>query len=163
MKKYYGILMMAAIVVFSASTLSAQKKNIVELAAGTEQLSTLVTAVKAAGLVETLSSDGPFTVFAPTNEAFDALPEGVLESLLKPENKDQLIAVLTYHVIPALVASTDLEDGMTAATVQGENVKVSLKDGAKVNGANVAKADIKASNGMVHVIDAVILPPSMSK
>lgn len=163
MKKYYGILMMAAIVVFSASTLSAQKQNIVELAAGTEQLSTLVTAVKAAGLVETLSSEGPFTVFAPTNEAFDALPEGVLESLLKPENKDQLIAVLTYHVIPASVASTDLKDGMTAATVQGENVKVSLKDGAKINGANVAKADIKASNGMVHVIDAVILPPSMSK
>jgi uncharacterized surface protein with fasciclin (FAS1) repeats len=145
---------------FSFSTF-AQSKNIVELAAGTESLSTLVTAVKAAGLVETLQSAGPFTVFAPTNAAFAALPEGVLESLLKPENKDKLVAVLTYHVIGAKVMSTDLKEGQKAKTVQGEEVMISLKDGAKVNGANVASADIAASNGVVHVIDQVILPPSM--
>ncbi len=155
--------MMVAVFALSFGDVTAQKKNIVELAAGNEQLSTLVTAVKAAGLVETLSSEGPFTVFAPTNKAFAALPEGVLASLLKPENKDQLVAVLTYHVIPASISSTDLKDGMTAATAQGENIMVDLSDGAKINGANVVKADIKASNGMVHVIDAVILPPSMSK
>ncbi|HKL02347.1 MAG TPA: fasciclin domain-containing protein [Cryomorphaceae bacterium] len=163
MKNYYGIFMMVAVFALSFGDVTAQKKNIVELAAGNEQLSTLVTAVKAAGLVETLSSEGPFTVFAPTNKAFAALPEGVLASLLKPENKDQLVAVLTYHVIPASISSTDLKDGMTAATAQGENIMVDLRDGAKINGANVVKADIKASNGMVHVIDAVILPPSMSK
>lgn len=145
-----------------AVQVQAQDKNIVELAAGTESLSTLVTAVKAAGLVDVLSSDGPFTVFAPTNEAFAALPDGVLESLLKPENKDQLTAVLTYHVVAGKVASGDLKEGMKAETVQGEAVTVSLKDGAKVNGANVAAADVMATNGVVHVIDAVILPPSMN-
>ncbi|MCA1762819.1 MAG: fasciclin domain-containing protein [Flavobacteriales bacterium] len=163
MRKYYGIFMMVALFFVASSQSIAQKKNIVELAAGNKSLSTLVTAVKQAGLVETLSGEGPFTVFAPTNDAFAALPEGVLESLLKPENKDQLVAVLTYHVLPGSVASTDLKDGMKAPTVQGENVMIDLKDGAKVNGANVAKADIKATNGVVHVIDAVILPPSMSK
>lgn len=151
-----------SIAVFLMSlTASAQKSNIVELAVGTESLSTLVTAVKAAGLVETLSAKGPFTVFAPTNEAFAALPEGTLEMLLKPENKDKLIAVLTYHVVSGKVMSTDLEEGMKAATVQGEEVNVSLKDGASINGAKVSKANIKASNGVVHVIDQVILPPSM--
>jgi uncharacterized surface protein with fasciclin (FAS1) repeats len=139
----------------------AQSKNIVELAAGTESLSTLVTAVKAAGLVETLQSAGPFTVFAPTNAAFEALPEGVLASLLKPENKDQLVAVLTYHVIGAKVMSTDLKEGQKATTVQGEEVTISLKGGASVSGAKVVTADIAASNGVVHVIDQVILPPSM--
>lgn len=139
----------------------AQSKDIVALAAGTESLSTLVTAVKAAGLVETLQSAGPFTVFAPTNAAFEALPEGVLASLLKPENKAQLVAVLTYHVIGAKVMSTDLEEGQKAKTVQGEEVMISLKDGASVSGAKVVKADIVASNGVVHVIDHVILPPSM--
>jgi uncharacterized surface protein with fasciclin (FAS1) repeats len=124
-------------------------------------LSTLVTAVKAAGLVETLSGKGPFTVFAPTNAAFEALPAGTLESLLKPENKDQLVAVLTYHVIGAKVMSTDLKEGQKAKTVQGEEVTISLKGGASVNGAKVAMADVKASNGVVHVIDKVILPPSM--
>jgi uncharacterized surface protein with fasciclin (FAS1) repeats len=140
----------------------AQDKNIVELAVGNENLSTLVTAVKAAGLVETLSGEGPFTVFAPTNEAFENLPEGVLESLLKPENKDQLVAVLTYHVVSGSVMSTDLKDGMKAETVQGESATVKLNYGkAKIDNANVVAADVKASNGVVHVIDAVILPPSM--
>jgi uncharacterized surface protein with fasciclin (FAS1) repeats len=134
--------------------------DIVALAMETESLSTLVAAVKAAGLVETLQGEGPFTVFAPTNEAFAALPEGTLENLLKPENKDQLVAILTYHVVPGEVMSTDLTDGMTAATVNGAEVTINTANGAQVNGANVVAADIDASNGVVHVIDAVILPPS---
>ncbi|NND31718.1 MAG: fasciclin domain-containing protein, partial [Saprospiraceae bacterium] len=133
----------------------------VELAVGTESLSTLVTAVKAAGLVETLSGEGPFTVFAPTNEAFAALPEGTLAMLLKPENKDQLVQVLTYHVVGAKVMSGDLSDGQKAETVQGEDVMVDLSDGVEISGARVAMADIEASNGVVHVISKVILPPSM--
>ncbi|MBK8506174.1 MAG: fasciclin domain-containing protein [Saprospiraceae bacterium] len=143
------------------ANVNAQDKNIVELAVGTESLSTLVTAVKAAGLVETLSSEGPFTVFAPTNDAFAALPEGVLADLLKPENKQALISVLTYHVIPAKVMSTDLSDGQSAATVQGESIRVDLSNGVKISGATVTAADIKASNGVVHVVNEVILPPSM--
>ncbi len=135
-------------------------QDIVTLAVGTESLSTLVAAVKAAGLVETLQGEGPFTVFAPTNEAFAALPEGTLENLLKPENKDQLVAILTYHVVSGKVMSTDLSDGMKAATVNGAEITITTADGAKVNGANVAMADIEASNGVVHVIDAVILPPA---
>lgn len=150
-----------ALVGLLAFNTQAQNKNIIELAVGTESLSTLVTAVKAAGLVETLSGDGNFTVFAPTNDAFNNLPEGVLETLLKPENKEKLTAVLTYHVLASKVLSTDLKDGMTAATVQGDNISVDLKSGAKINDANVAAADIKASNGVVHVIDKVILPPSL--
>lgn len=135
-------------------------QDIVDLAVGTESLSTLVAAVKAAGLVETLQGAGPFTVFAPTNEAFAALPAGTVENLLKPENKDQLIAILTYHVVAGKVMSTDLSDGMKAATVNGAEVIITTAGGAKVNGANVAAADIVASNGVVHVIDAVILPPT---
>ncbi|MGJ3236342.1 fasciclin domain-containing protein [Marivirga sp.] len=161
MKKLLKSIVLSVLVVGLFFSVKAQDKNIVELAAGTESLSTLVTAVKAAGLVETLSGNGPFTVFAPTNEAFEALPEGTLESLLKPENKDQLVAVLTYHVIGAEVMSSDLKEGQKAKTVQGEEVTISLKYGASVNGAKVAKADVKASNGVVHVIDKVILPPSM--
>lgn len=140
----------------------AQDKNIVELAVGSESLSTLVAAVKAAGLVETLSGEGSFTVFAPTNEAFAALPEGTLESLLKPENKDKLVAILTYHVVGSKVMSTDLTNGMEAVTVQGEKIKVDLTSGVKINNATVTTADVKASNGVVHIIDTVILPPSMN-
>ncbi len=135
-------------------------QNIVELAVGTDALSTLVAAVKAGGLVETLSGEGPFTVFAPTNDAFAALPEGTLESLLKPENKDQLVAILTYHVVAGEVKSTDLSDGMKAETVNGAAATITTAGGAKVNGANVVSADIMATNGVVHVIDKVILPPS---
>ncbi|MFT7020777.1 MAG: putative surface protein with fasciclin (FAS1) repeats [Cyclobacteriaceae bacterium] len=135
-------------------------KDIVSLAVETEALSTLVAAVKAAGLVETLQGEGPFTVFAPTNEAFAALPAGTLESLLLPENKDQLIAILTYHVVSGKVMSTDLSDGMKAATVNGAEITITTVDGAKVNGATVVMADVAASNGVVHVIDAVILPPT---
>ena len=104
-----------------STNVQAQDSNIVELAVATDDLSTLVTAVQEAGLVETLQSEGPFTVFAPTNEAFEALPEGVLEMLLKPENKDKLTAVLTYHVVPGKVMSGDLKDGMMAKTVEGDS------------------------------------------
>lgn len=157
-KSFFAGLILVGLFSFNVQ---AQDKNIVELAVGTESLSTLVTAVKAAGLVETLSSDGNFTVFAPTNEAFNNLPDGVLATLLKPENKDKLTAVLTYHVLASKVMSTDLKDGMKAATVQGDEITVGLKSGAKINDASVAAADIKASNGVVHVIDKVILPPSL--
>ena len=134
--------------------------DIVDIASETDALSTLVAAVEAAGLVETLKGDGPFTVFAPTNDAFDALPDGTLESLLLEENREMLIEILTYHVVPGKVMSGDLSDGMTAGTVQGSDVTISVGDyGVSVNDASVVQADVEASNGVVHVIDAVILPP----
>jgi len=133
-------------------------KDIVDIAAGNDDFSTLVAAVQAADLVDTLKGDGPFTVFAPTNAAFAALPEGTVESLLKPENKDQLTAILTYHVVPGKVMSGDLSDGMMATTVQGADVTIGTEGGVTVDGANVVQADIEASNGVIHVIDAVIMP-----
>lgn len=133
-------------------------KDIVDIAVEAGSFTTLVAAVQAAGLVETLKGDGPFTVFAPTDDAFAALPEGTVEDLLKPENKDQLTAILTYHVVPAKVMSGDLSNDMSAATVQGGEVKIMTDGGVTVNGANVVTADIEASNGVIHVIDAVILP-----
>lgn len=136
--------------------------KIVKLASDADNLSTLVTALKAAGLVETLNGEGPFTVFAPTNEAFAGLPEGTLESLLKPENKNELTSILTYHVVPGKVTSDALEDGMTAKTVEGSEIMISLGDNVKVNDATVLKADIQASNGVIHIIDSVILPPDNS-
>jgi uncharacterized surface protein with fasciclin (FAS1) repeats len=138
----------------------AAKPDIVDTAASDSQFSTLVAAVKAAGLVDTLKSDGPFTVFAPTNDAFAALPAGTVESLLLPENKDQLTAILTYHVVPGKVKAGDLSDGLSAATAQGESVTFDLSDGAKVNGVNIIATDIKTSNGVIHVIDSVLLPPA---
>lgn len=132
--------------------------DIVDTAAGAGSFNTLVAAVEAAGLVETLKGEGPFTVFAPTDEAFAALPEGTVEDLLKPENKDQLTAILTYHVVPGKVMSTDLSNNMMATTVQGGDVTIMTEGGVMVNGANVVQADIEASNGVIHVIDAVILP-----
>ncbi|TNF20791.1 MAG: fasciclin domain-containing protein [Rhodobacteraceae bacterium] len=132
--------------------------DIVDTAAGAGSFNTLVAAVEAAGLVETLKGDGPFTVFAPTDEAFAALPAGTVEDLLKPENKDQLTAILTYHVVPGKVMSTDLGNNMMATTVEGGDVTIMTEGGVTVNGANVVQADIEASNGVIHVIDAVILP-----
>lgn len=120
----------------------------------------MVAAVQAADLVDTLKSDGPFTVFAPTDAAFAALPEGTVENLLKPENKDQLIAVLTYHVVPGKVMSTDLQDDMQAVTVQGGSITIDLDNGVMINDASVAAADIETANGVIHVIDKVILPSS---
>lgn len=119
--------------------------------------STLVAAVQAAGLVETLQGEGPFTVLAPTDEAFAALPAGVLDKLLLPENKDLLAKILTYHVIPGKVMAADVTDG-DVATVEGQNVTFSTADGVSVNGAKVITADVEASNGVVHVIDVVLVP-----
>jgi uncharacterized surface protein with fasciclin (FAS1) repeats len=134
-------------------------KDIVDTAVGAGSFTTLVAAVQAAGLVETLKGEGPFTVFAPTDAAFAALPAGTVEELLKPENKDQLTAILTYHVVPGKVMSTDLSEGLKAATVNGKEVTITLDGGAKVDGAVISTADIEATNGVIHVIDSVILPP----
>lgn len=135
------------------------KKDIVDTAASNEKFSTLVAAVKAAGLVDTLKSDGPFTVFAPTNAAFEALPEGTLDNLLKPEGRDQLVAILKYHVVPGKVAAKDVVKLSTAETALGRNVDIKIKnDEVMVNDAKVVMTDIKTSNGIIHVIDTVILP-----
>mgnify|MGYP001792369225 CR=1 FL=1 len=135
-------------------------KDIVAPAAEAGSFEPLLAAATAAGLVETLKGDGPFTVFAPTDEAFAALPEGTVESLLLPENKDQLVSILTYHVVPGKVMSTDLSDDMMAATVQGGEIMIDLDNGVMINDASVVTADIEASNGIIHVIDKVILPAS---
>ncbi len=134
-------------------------KNIVDNAVGSADHTTLVAAVKAAGLAETLSGAGPFTVFAPTNAAFDKLPKGTVEGLLTPEKKDDLAKVLTFHVVPGAVKAADLKDGQKVKTVQGQELTVSVKDGVvKINGATVTTADVISSNGVTHVIDAVLLP-----
>lgn len=136
-------------------------QTIVAIAAGNDDFSTLVAAVKAAGLVDVLSGDGPFTVFAPTNAAFAKLPAGTVETLLKPENKDQLVAVLTYHVVPGKVMAAQVVGLDSATTVQGGMVKIMASDaGVMVDNANVTATDIEASNGVIHVIDTVILPQS---
>ena len=130
--------------------------NIVETAADAGTFTTLLAAAEAAGLVETLSGEGPLTVFAPTDDAFAALPEGTVEGLL--EDTDALTAILTYHVVPGAVMSGDLTDGMTATTVNGADITISL-DPVMVNDATVVAADIEASNGVIHVIDSVLMPP----
>ena len=132
-------------------------KDIVDTAVEAGNFTTLATALEAAGLVETLKGDGPFTVFAPTDDAFAALPEGTVEGLL--EDTDTLTSILTYHVVPGAVMSSDLSDGMTAETVQGSEVEISIMDGTvMIDGATVTTADIEASNGVIHVIDSVIMP-----
>ena len=137
----------------------AQDMDIVDTAVANGSFNTLAAALTAAGLVDTLKGEGPFTVFAPTDAAFAALPAGTVEDLLKPENKDKLVSILTYHVVPGKVMSTDLTEGMTAATVQGANVTITLEGGPKVNGAVISAPGVAASNGVIHVIDSVILPP----
>ncbi|SEK32890.1 Uncaracterized surface protein containing fasciclin (FAS1) repeats [Roseovarius nanhaiticus] len=136
----------------------AADKDIVDTAVDAGTFTTLVAAAEAAGLVDTLRGDGPLTVFAPTDEAFAALPDGTVDDLLKPENKDKLSAILTYHVVPGAVMSGDLSDGMTAATVEGSDVTIKTEGGVMVNEANVTNADIEASNGVIHVIDSVLMP-----
>ena len=136
----------------------SSKKDIVDIAAGNDDFSTLVAAVKAGGLVETLKGDGPFTVFAPTNEAFAKLPEGTVETLLKPENKDKLVAILTYHVVPAKVMAADVATG-EVATVNGQKAKIEVTaEGVSIDNASITATDIVGSNGVIHVIDTVILP-----
>ncbi|MBO9476663.1 fasciclin domain-containing protein [Shimia sp. R11_0] len=135
------------------------KKDIVDTAVGAGSFTTLVAAVQAAGLVDTLKGEGPFTVFAPTDEAFAALPTGTVETLLKPENKDQLVAILTYHVVPSKVMSGDIAGKKAKVlTVEGNRLNVNAKSGVKVNDAKVVSADIGASNGVIHVIDKVLIP-----
>ena len=139
-------------------------KNIVENAAGAKSVSTLVAAVKQAGLVETLSGPGPFTVFAPTNAAFDKLPKGAVAGLMDPASKAKLVGVLTYHVIPGRLVAADRKDGQELTTVNGEKLHVSVKDGKVMVGngkdspATVQIADVISSNGVTHVIDGVVLP-----
>ena len=134
--------------------------TIVDVASGAGNFNTLVAAVTAADLVETLRGTGPFTVFAPTDEAFAALPAGVLDALLLPENKEILVKILTYHVVSGMVMAADITDG-DVATVEGSNVMLVTTSGVKVNDANVVSADVPASNGVIHAIDAVILPPGV--
>ena len=162
----YGLSLLAVAAVYmlgvNASVAADTKdKTIVEVAAAADNFKTLVTAVKAADLVETLSGKGPFTVFAPTDEAFKKVPKEVLAELLKPENKAKLAGVLTYHVVAGQVLAADVVKLTEAKTVQGAKAKVTVKDGkVKIDGANVIKTDIICKNGVIHVIDAVILPPA---
>lgn len=144
----------------AATEMPAEAGDIVAVASGNPDFETLVAAVAAGGLVETLQGDGPFTVFAPTDAAFEALPAGLLEKLLLPENKETLAAILAYHVLPAQVLEADVAAG-DVASVQGENITITTDGGVKVNGANVVATDVMASNGVIHVIDAVIVPPSI--
>ena len=138
---------------------AAQDADIVDVASGAGSFNTLVAALEAADLVDVLRGDGPFTVFAPTDDAFAALPEGTLESLLQPENKDQLIAILTYHVVAGQYLAADVVGLDAAETVNGQAVTITVgDDGVSVDEANVVQTDIAASNGVIHVLDAVILP-----
>jgi uncharacterized surface protein with fasciclin (FAS1) repeats len=161
-----GIASMAAVVLavvglaIGSTFARATNQDIVDTAVGAGQFKTLAAALQAAGLVDTLKGRGPFTVFAPTDAAFAKLPAGTVESLLKPENKAKLTAILTYHVVPGAVKAEQVTKLDEAKTVNGAMVKVSTDHGkVMINNANVVKADIPASNGVIHVIDTVILPP----
>ena len=151
------IALTASTAIAGSAYAAGHEMDIVDTAVSAGNFTTLVAAVEAAGLVETLKGEGPFTVFAPTDEAFAALPEGTVEGLLA--DPEALAAILTYHVVPGKVMSTDLSDGMMATTVNGADVTIMTEGGVMVNEANVTSADIEASNGVIHVIDAVILPP----
>ncbi|MEK9500955.1 fasciclin domain-containing protein [Gaopeijia maritima] len=153
-----GLALTTALV--APAPVAAQQADIVDTAIAAGSFTTLAAALEAAGLVETLKGEGPFTVFAPTDEAFAALPEGTVESLLMPENRDALIAVLTYHVVPGNVTAAQVVELDAAATVNGAEVHISASgNGVMVNDANVITADVMASNGVIHVIDSVLLPP----
>ena len=159
--KLFQRLAFALLLVLPISVAKASEKDIVDTAVGAGSFNTLVAAVQAAGLVDVLKGDGPYTVFAPTDEAFAKLPEGTVETLLKPENKDKLVAILTYHVVPGKVMSTDIAGKKAdVASVQGGEISVDATDGVKVDNAKVIAADVEASNGVIHVIDTVILPKS---
>jgi len=161
MKKTLVSLALAMGMTSSATAGGMMKKDIVDTAVGAGQFTTLVAAVQAAGLVDALKGDGPMTVFAPTDAAFAALPEGTVENLLKPENKDQLIDILTYHVLPGAVMASDVNaKKLTVEMLNGDSATVTGWDGVKIDGATVVSADIEATNGVIHVIDQVILPKS---
>ena len=161
MKNFKSIIATTAIAMtLAVVSLPAKAADIVDTAVSAGQFKTLVAAVTAAGLVDTLKGKGPFTVFAPNDAAFAKLPAGTVESLLKPENRSKLVAILTYHVLPGKVMAGDIAGKkLNAATVQGGMVSVNAMSGVMINDANVISADIAASNGVIHVIDKVILPP----
>lgn len=157
--KFVYALLCAAVMALPMSSARAETKDIVDTAVGAGKFSTLVAAVKAAGLVDTLKGAGPFTVFAPTDEAFAKLPKGTIEDLLKPENKEKLAAILTYHVVPGKVMAADIKGKKeNVKSVQGGDLAVDATDGVKINDATVVSADIAASNGVIHVIDTVVMP-----
>jgi uncharacterized surface protein with fasciclin (FAS1) repeats len=153
-------ILVAISIALASSSASAADKDIVDTAVATGQFKTLAAALEAAGLVKTLKGAGPFTVFAPTDDAFAALPAGTVEDLLKPENKAKLAEILTYHVVSGKVMAGDLKDGMKAPTVEGGEITIDLDNGPMVNDAKVVTADVAASNGVIHVIDKVIMPPN---
>ncbi len=163
MKKFAFALALLVALPFSVNA-EDEPKDIVDTAVGAKKFTTLVAAVKAAGLVETLKGKGPFTVFAPLDSAFAKLPEGTVATLVKPENKKTLTGILTYHVVAGKVMAADAikvaKGAGKAKTVQGSEIKITLKDGSVyVNGAKVVTADVKCSNGVIHIIDTVIMPP----
>lgn len=150
----------AIVVLTAGGMVSAEgaRQDIVDTAVGAGSFNTLVAAIQAAGLVDALKGDGPFTVFAPSDEAFAKLPAGTVESLLKPENKDKLVAILTYHVVSGKIMSGDVKPGL-AATLQGSKLKISSKNGAlMVDQATIVGVDVAATNGVIHIIDEVIMP-----
>ncbi len=168
-RKNFGLAFIAPLFLFFGTAQVAadghgykkDSKDIVDTAVAAGQFETLAAALGAAGLVDTLKGDGPFTVFAPTDEAFAKLPEGTIETLLMPENKDQLVAILTYHVVAGQVTAADVVKLSEASTVNGESISIMVSDsGVRVNDANVIATDIMTSNGVIHVIDTVILPGS---
>ena len=135
-----------------------RKSDIVETALAANNFSTLATALGAAGLIETLKSEGPFTVFAPTDAAFAKVPQQTLDDLLQPENKNKLAAILTYHVVPGKVSSNEVIEMNSATTLQGQELKISKQDGVKINEAKVIVSDVEATNGVIHIIDSVLMP-----
>ncbi len=159
--KLTSITLMAFAVILAPISAMAEApvKNVVEIAAGNKDFSTLVAAVKAAGLAETLSGTGPFTIFAPTNDAFAKLPAGTVTDLLKPENKAKLTAILTYHVVAGKVLAADVKAGKVK-TVNGAEATIATAGGVTIDKAKVVKTDIVGTNGVIHVIDTVILPPA---
>ena len=169
MKLRFPVFLMTAALIFGGQAFAgahgkpAAKQDIVDTAISAGSFNTLVAAVQAAELVEALKGAGPYTVFAPTDEAFAALPAGTVENLLKPENQAQLQAVLLYHVVSGKIMAADIGSGAQPATLQGATIDVvGSASGVTVNGANVVSADVVTSNGVIHVIDAVILPPASS-
>ena len=159
--KFAAVSAMAIGLAIGTNAAHAASDDIVDTAVSAGSFQTLAAALEAAGLVETLKGEGPFTVFAPTDDAFAKLPEGTVDNLLKPENKDQLTAVLTYHVVPGAVMAADVVKISEAETVNGADIDVAVNDGTvMINDAKVTAADVAASNGVIHVIDTVLLPPS---
>ena len=156
--KLYTLALAALLSTFSLNAIAGDKKDIVDTAVAAGSFNTLATALKEAGLIDTLKGDGPFTVFAPTDEAFAKIPADQLQAILA--DKEKLTSILTYHVVPGKVLAEDVVKLSSAKTVQGSEASISTKDGVKVDNANVVKTDIKASNGVIHVIDSVILPKS---